>query len=122
MKAKELLLRFALGGLAVVLSYVASVLLPWKALGGIFAAFPAVMIVAVMMVGISQGSDKAAAIARGSVYGMTGCAACVIAVLVALRATGLWWFSLLLGLLVWFASAFALFKLRDRVQEARSRT
>ncbi|MFB9324878.1 DUF3147 family protein [Paenibacillus aurantiacus] len=116
MRTSELLLRFILGGLAVVLSYVASVLLPWKALGGIFAAFPAVMIVAVLMMGISQGSDKAAAVARGSVYGMTGCAACVLTVLYALRTTGLWWFSLLLGVTVWFLSAMAIYKVRGWMQ------
>ncbi len=55
MDTKDLLYRFLFGGLAVVLSYVASVLLPWKIIGGIFAAFPAVMIVAVMMVGIKKG-------------------------------------------------------------------
>ncbi|MBB3110957.1 hypothetical protein FHS18_003025 [Paenibacillus phyllosphaerae] len=116
MKPQELLLRFFLGGLAVVLSYVASALLPWKALGGIFAAFPAVMIVAVLMMGISQGSDKAAAIARGSVYGMTGCAVCVVTVLYALQLTGLWSLSLLLGLAVWFISAMAIYKIRARFQ------
>lgn len=115
MKTSELLLRFVFGGLAVVLSYVASVLLPWKALGGIFAAFPAVMIVAVLMVGLSQGSERAAAIAKGSVYGMTGCAFCVVTVLYALRATGIWWLSLMLGLISWFVSAFAIYKLRERL-------
>lgn len=117
MKLRELLLRFVLGGLAVVLSYMASVLLPWKALGGIFAAFPAVMVVAVMMVGLSQGSEKAAAVARGSVYGMTGCAVCVVTVWYALKITGSWWPSLMLGLIGWFAGSFALLKVKVKVQK-----
>ncbi|OZB91230.1 DUF3147 family protein [Paenibacillus sp. XY044] len=117
MKFRELLLRFVLGGLAVVLSYMASVLLPWKALGGIFAAFPAVMVVAVLMVGISQGSEKAAAVARGSVYGMTGCAVCVVTVWYALKITDAWWPSLLLGLMGWFAGSFALLKLKGKMQK-----
>lgn len=109
MDTKDLLYRFLFGGLAVVLSYVASVLLPWKIIGGIFAAFPAVMIVAVMMVGIKKGSKEAAKTANGSVYGMIGCFICVIAVLLMLKWTDLWLVSLLIGLVVWFLVQFSLF-------------
>jgi uncharacterized membrane protein (GlpM family) len=110
---KDLLYRFLFGGLAVVLSYVASVLLPWKIIGGIFAAFPAVMIVAVMMVGIKKGSKEAAKTANGSVYGMIGCFICVIAVLLMLKWTDLWLVSLLIGLVVWFFSSIFLVHLRE---------
>ncbi|WP_214627574.1 DUF3147 family protein [Paenibacillus agaridevorans] len=116
MSIKDFLLRFLIGGIAVALSYVASILLPWETLGGIFAAFPAVMVVAVLMVGISQGSGKASEIAKGSVFGMTGCAICVVTVLYALRLTGSWWLSLLLGLVSWFIGALTIFELRKRVQ------
>lgn len=115
MKTKELLLRFVLGGASVALSYVASVWIPWKALGGMFAAFPAVMVVAVLMVGLTQGSEKAAAIARGSVYGMAGCAVCVLTVLFILQATGDWWMSVGLGVIAWFVSAIAMLKLRENI-------
>lgn len=110
---KDLLYRFLFGGSAVVLSYVASVLLPWKIIGGIFAAFPAVMIVAVMMVGIKKGSKEAAKTANGSVYGMIGCFICVIAVLLMLKWTDLWLVSLLIGLVVWFFSSIFLVHLRE---------
>ncbi|QNK58688.1 DUF3147 family protein [Paenibacillus sp. PAMC21692] len=116
MSIKDFLLRFLIGGIAVALSYIASALLPWETLGGIFAAFPAVMVVAVLMVGISQGSGKASEIAKGSVFGMTGCAICVVTVLYALQLTGSWWLSLLLGLISWFIGALTIFELRKRVQ------
>lgn len=60
MDYRDLFYRFLFGGIAVVLSYVTSIVLPWEMIGGIFAAFPAVMIVAVMMVGIKKGSKEAA--------------------------------------------------------------
>lgn len=110
---KDLLYRFLFGGLAVVLSYVTSVFLPWKIIGGIFAAFPAVMIVAVMMVGIKKGSKEAAKTANGSVYGMIGCFICVIAVLLMLKWTDLWLVSLIIGLVVWFFSSVFLVHLRE---------
>ncbi|MWC29888.1 DUF3147 family protein [Paenibacillus sp. MMS18-CY102] len=116
MGLKESALRFLLGGMAVVLSYFASMALPWKSLGGIFATFPAVMVVAVLMVGINQGSKKAAEIANGSVFGMSGCAVCVMVVLFMLQATGMWWISIGLGLICWFSSAYLIYKLRSAVK------
>ena len=84
MNGKDLLLRFILGGAAVAISYLVTVVSPWEILGGIFAAFPAVMITAVLMVGLSSGSKNAANVARGSVYGMIGCVVCVATVLTQL--------------------------------------
>lgn len=115
MDTKDLLYRFLFGGLAVVASYVTSVLLPWKVIGGIFAAFPAVMIVAVMMVGIKKGSEEAAKTANGSVYGMIGCFICVLAVLFMLKMTGQWLLSLIIGLIVWFCSSIFLVQLREKM-------
>ena len=48
MNGKDLLLRFILGGAAVAISYLVTVVSPWEILAGIFAAFPAVMITAVL--------------------------------------------------------------------------
>ena len=111
MNTKELFYRFLLGGTAVLLRYLVPGLLPWQMLSGIFAAFPAVMIVAVMMMGFSHGSKKAAQLAQGSIYGMVGCTICVISVLAFLRLTHIWWVSILLGLLFWFGSATLLYKI-----------
>ena len=41
MNGKDLLLRFILGGAAVAISYLVTVVSPWEILAGIFAAFPA---------------------------------------------------------------------------------
>ena len=67
MNGKDLLLRFILGGAAVAISYLVTVVSPWEILAGIFAAFRAVMITAVLMVGLSSGSKNAANVARESV-------------------------------------------------------
>ncbi len=116
MERKDLFLRFIFGGTAVMLSYVVSVITPWKVLGGIFAAFPAVMVVAVMMIGLKNGSKRAAQIAQGSVYGMIGCGICVVSVLFFLHFSRNWWLSLLLGLVLWFISAILILKLLEKVR------
>ena len=64
MNYKDLLIRFILGGGAVALSYLVTIVSPWEILAGIFAAFPAVMITAVLMVGLSSGSKNAAIVAN----------------------------------------------------------
>jgi len=108
MVIRDLLLRFILGGSAVVLSYVTAQRLPWKAIGGIFATFPAVMVVAVMMVGWKKGSKEAAKTARGSVYGMIGGLICVMTLLFTLKTTQNWGISVILGLLMWLTSSLVL--------------
>ncbi|MDK7951367.1 DUF3147 family protein, partial [Staphylococcus lugdunensis] len=42
---KLTIIKFLVGGLAVLISYIVSVVLPWKEFGGIFATFPAVFLV-----------------------------------------------------------------------------
>ncbi|BBU41042.1 MULTISPECIES: DUF3147 family protein [Aeribacillus] len=119
MDGRDLFFRFLFGGSAVVLSYEAAKLLPWKVIGGIFAAFPAVMVVAVMMVGTKNGSKEAAKTAQGSVYGMVGCFICVLAVLFSLQFTHNWWGSFIFGLITWFASSLFLVYMRDHKKESR---
>ncbi|PZD96886.1 hypothetical protein DNH61_05050 [Paenibacillus sambharensis] len=117
MKSKDLILRFVLGGLAVMLSYLVSVVLPWKLLAGMFAAFPAVMVTAVMVVGQENGSRKAAQIAQGAFYGMLGCAVCVLTVLVFLNWRPYWWLSILFGIVLWFGSAVVIARMKDWVTQ-----
>jgi uncharacterized membrane protein (GlpM family) len=119
MDGRDLLFRFLFGGSAVVLSYVTAKLLPWKVIGGIFAAFPAVMVVAVMMVGMKKGSKEAAKTAQGSVYGMIGCLICVLTVLFSLQFTQNWWGSFIFGLVTWFASSLFLVHIREHKKEKR---
>ena len=115
MNGKDLLLRFILGGAAVAISYLVTVVSPWEILAGIFAAFPAVMITAVLMVGLSSGSKNAANVARGSVYGMIGCVVCVATVWTSLTITNKWGFSIILGLLLWLASSVFISSVREKL-------
>jgi hypothetical protein len=114
MNKQDLFMRFILGGAAVSLSYLITVISPWKILAGIFAAFPAVMLTAVIMVGITAGTMKAANIAKGSVYGMIGGIVCVTTVLLVLESTNNWGLSIVTGVLAWLGSSLAISSLKER--------
>lgn len=119
---KDLLIRFILGGSAVMVSYLITVISPWKILAGIFAAFPAVMITAVLMVGIASGSKNAAKIANGSVFGMIGGVVCVATVWTVLQVSGNWTLSIVLGLLFWLGSSIIVSTFRDKLKNSRRNT
>lgn len=119
---KDLLIRFILGGAAVMVSYLITVISPWKILAGIFAAFPAVMITAVLMVGIASGSKNAAKIANGSVFGMIGGVVCVATVWIVLLVIGNWTLSIVLGLLFWLGSSIIVSSFRDKLKNGRRKT
>ncbi|MBB6443944.1 DUF3147 family protein [Bacillus benzoevorans] len=112
---KDLLIRFLLGGAAVAISYLITVISPWKILGGIFAAFPAVMITAVLMGGIAAGSESAAKIANGSVFGMIGGVFCVATVWIVLNGTNNWLLSIILGLILWLVSSIIVAGVKERI-------
>jgi uncharacterized membrane protein (GlpM family) len=114
MKKQDLFIRFLLGGTAVSLSYLITVISPWKILAGIFAAFPAVMVTAVIMVGIAAGTKKATNIARGSIYGMIGGIVCVTTVLLVLESTNNWILSIVTGLISWLGSSLCISTLKER--------
>jgi hypothetical protein len=116
MNTKDLIIRFLLGGAAVMLSYLVTVISPWKILAGIFAAFPAVMITAVLMMGIVSGSKNAAKVANGSVFGMIGGVFCVATVWFVLTVSGNWLLSIGLGLVLWLVSSIGVSVLRDRIK------
>ncbi|MFJ5760683.1 DUF3147 family protein [Neobacillus sp. NPDC093182] len=116
---KDLLIRFILGGAAVMVSYLITVISPWKILAGIFAAFPAVMITAVLMVGIASGSKNAAKIANGSVFGMIGGVVCVATVWTVLQVSSNWTLSIVLGLLFWLGSSIIVSTFRDNLKNKR---
>ncbi|MFS0784452.1 DUF3147 family protein [Bacillus sp. 1P06AnD] len=118
MMNRDLVIRFLLGGSAVSLSYLITVFSPWKVLAGIMAAFPAVMITAVIMVGIKSGSKKAACMAKGSVYGMIGCLVFVMIVLWSLERHIPWSGSILLGLVGWLSSSVAISFIRVKPNRA----
>jgi hypothetical protein len=110
----DLFVRFLLGGTAVMLSYLITIFSPWKLLAGVFAAFPAVMITAILMVGLASGSHKASKIAKGSVFGQMGGVVCVITVLTTLRFTNNWALSILLGLVMWLGSSIGISAIREK--------
>jgi ABC-type transport system involved in Fe-S cluster assembly fused permease/ATPase subunit len=112
---KDLFIRFILGGAAVAISYMITVMSPWKILGGIFAAFPAVMITAVLMGGIAAGSKSAAKIANGSVFGMIGGVFCVATVWIVLKATNNWLLSIILGVIIWLFSSIIVAAIKERI-------
>ena len=120
MDLKDLIYRGTFGGTAVVLSYVLSHVIPWKVFGGIFAAFPAVMICAVMLTGARSGSRKAAETAQGAVFGMIGCMACVAVVLVVIEVFRVWWLGVGLGLAAWYLTAVTVFRLVEHRRSVRA--
>lgn len=117
----DLFLRFLMGGTAVMLSYLITVFSPWKILAGVFAAFPAVMLTAVLMVGIASGSKKASTTAIGSVFGMMGGVVCVITVLITLQLSHFWILSIVLGLLLWLGSSVAISAFKEKIMSESSR-
>ncbi|MEA4926859.1 MAG: DUF3147 family protein [Syntrophomonadaceae bacterium] len=111
---KDLALRFILGGSAVAVCYIMLQLMPWKSLAGIFAAFPAVMVAAVIMAGVFNNSRQAADVALGATAGMLGGAVCVITAQVCMTYLDSWSLSLLIATLAWFISSVACINLVQR--------
>lgn len=114
---REIIIRFIIGGTVVVLCYLISVFSPVKYIGGIFAAFPAVMAAAVSMAGLRDGSKKAAEVATGAVSGMIGSTACVLAAIYLMGVLKSWPLGLAGALVVWAAVSLALstvFSARNR--------
>ena len=112
---RDLVLRFILGGGAVAACYIVLQLLPWKSFAGIFAAFPAVMVAAVAMAGISRGSQHAAEVALGATAGMLGCTVCVIVAYTLMANLHAWAAALAISLLAWLVSSILFIQLIQRL-------
>ncbi|MEN6461341.1 MAG: DUF3147 family protein [Syntrophomonas sp.] len=102
---KDLTLRFFLGGGAVAACYILLQLIPWKSFAGIFAAFPAVMVAAIIMAGIFEGSRPAADVALGATAGMLGCTVCVLTATLCMVYLNNWAMSLAIATIAWFISS-----------------
>lgn len=87
---KLTLMKFFVGGFAVLLSYIVSVTLPWKEFGGIFATFPAVFLVSMFITGMQYGDKVAVHVSRGAVFGMTGVLVCILVTWMMLHMTHMW--------------------------------
>jgi len=116
---RDLTLRFILGGMSVAACFVLMEILPWKAFAGIFAAFPAVMVAAVIMAGHFGNSELAAEIALGASAGMMGCTVCVLTAIFCMQRLNNWGFSLALALGAWFLSSLVFIRLMQGLLEKR---
>ena len=116
---RDLSLRFVLGGVAVASCFIFLQILPWKTFAGIFAAFPAVMIAAVVMAGHFGNSELAAEVAFGATAGMMGCTVCVFTAIFCMQQLESWGLSLALALGAWFVSSFVFVRLMQRFLAGR---
>lgn len=114
-------IKFLVGGLAVMLSYIISVMLPWKELGGVFATLPAVFLVSLFITGMQHGDVVAKHVSRGAVFGMTGVLCSILATWAMLYYTHEWLLSILIGFVVWFMSAVIIFEMVEFISRLRRR-
>ena len=116
---KLAVIKFLVGGTAVLLSYIVSVVLPWKEFGGIFATLPAVFLVSLFITGMQFGDEVAMHVSRGAIFGMTGVLCSIIATWAMLIYTHQWLLSVIIGFIVWFVSAFLIFELVEFIARKR---
>lgn len=116
---KLTIIKFLVGGLAVLISYIVSVVLPWKEFGGIFTTFPAVFLVSMCISGMQYGNKVAMHVSRGAVFGMTGVLFSILATWAMLNVTHMWLLSIIVGFIVWFVSAFIIFEIVEYVARKR---
>ncbi len=110
--AAGLLIRFVLGGGAVAVAYVLAKRIGGR-WGGIFAAFPAVYLAAIITVSAGlpsgQGLPLALEVSKGALVGMLGNIVCAVVASVFIVRYG-WQQGLIRALMVWmlFVSVFYL--------------
>lgn len=106
-----LIIRFILGGGAVVASTLVARSLGGK-IGGIFAAFPAVYLAAILTIGIGLPSSKvlssALAVSKGALVGMSADIVCALAASYFILRVG-WKKGLFYALDVWLVAVVALY-------------
>lgn len=119
-KLKDYAIRFAFGG---VISVIAALLGHWitTRFGGIFTAFPAILLASLTLIGEHDGREQSAEDAEGGVAGALALVAC--ALFIALTVTHLSGAaSLLLALALWLALALAGYALGIKLGWLRTRT
>ena len=119
LKMKLAIIKFSVGGLAVLISYIVSVVLPWKEFGGIFATFPAVFLVSMCITGMQFGNEVAMHVSRGAVFGMIGVLCSILATWGLLQATHMWLLSIIGGFVAWFVSALIIFEIVEFIAHKR---
>lgn len=110
MKTKILLLKFLIGGSTVAFSYIISKVIPWEDFGGIFATFPAVFLLSLVIAGMEYGNTFATNVCRGAVFGMTGGLISILVTWSMLSTTSNYALSIVTGFIAWFVSALIISK------------
>lgn len=110
MKTKILLLKFLIGGSTVAFSYIISKVIPWEDFGGIFATFPAVFLLSLVIAGMEYGNKFATNVCRGAVFGMTGGLISILVTWSMLSTTSNYALSIVTGFIAWFVSALIISK------------
>ncbi|ARQ03618.1 hypothetical protein CA207_03440 [Macrococcoides caseolyticum] len=105
MKIKILLLKFLIGGSTVAFSYIISKVIPREDFGGIFATFPAVFLLSLVIAGMEYGNKFATNVCRGAVFGMTGGLISILVTWSMLSTTSNYALSIVTGFIAWFVSA-----------------
>jgi uncharacterized membrane protein (GlpM family) len=110
LSVNDVLLRFFLGGAAVAISAVIGRMAGGR-IGGIFAAFPAVYLSAVISVTMGSGEHalgKAIDVSKGALIGMLANIICAICASIFIRRYGLG-SGLIRAIAVWFGVSSAIF-------------
>lgn len=112
-KLKDYAIRFVFGG---AISVIAALLGHWVTprFGGVFTAFPAILLASLTLIGKKQGREQSAEDAEGGVLGaiaFVGIAAFIAATLAYISGAA----SLFLALAIWFAVAVGLYLLCIKV-------
>lgn len=107
LKLRDYAIRFLFGG---AISILAALIAHWTTgrIGGIFTAFPAILLASLTIINRKEGKDAAAADARGGVVGAVALViAAIVLSLTLMPLAGVW--SLLLTLAAWLACGIALY-------------
>ncbi|MDJ1089155.1 DUF3147 family protein [Macrococcoides caseolyticum] len=118
MKTKILLLKFLIGGSTVAFSYIISKVIPWEDFGGIFATFPAVFLLSLVIAGMEYGNTFATNVCRGAVFGMTGGLISILVTWSMLSTTSNYALSIVTGFIAWFVSALIISKVVSIIHHA----
>ncbi|WP_437790440.1 DUF3147 family protein [Macrococcoides caseolyticum] len=118
MKTKILLLKFLIGGSTVAFSYIISKVIPWEDFGGIFATFPAVFLLSLVISGMEYGNTSATNVCRGAVFGMTGGLISILVTWSMLSTTSNYALSIVTGFIAWFVSALIISKVVSIIHHA----
>lgn len=118
MKIKILLLKFLIGGSTVAFSYIISKVIPWEDFDGIFATFPAVFLLSLVIAGMEYGNTFATNVCRGAVFGMTGGLISILVTWSMLSTTSNYALSIVTGFIAWFVSALIISKVVSIIHHA----